>query len=109
MQEKTESFDDLALLFKPTLFSDEKYVVENALFRPTDCISKNFTKLAIIIPFRDDQKSRFFKFYELIVFCYNFLSKLKKSLKDTSSKRPVKMAIILSYSPSSKVLHMILV
>ena len=75
MREKTQSFDDLALLFKPTLFSDEKYVVENALFKPTDCISKNFTKLAIIIPFRDDQKPRFWNFYIMIGLLYNFFYK----------------------------------
>ena len=81
MREKTQSFDDLALLFKPSLFSDEKYVVENALFKPTDCITKNFTKLAIIIPFRDDQKPRFFNFYKMIGFCYNFFIKAQKIVK----------------------------
>ena len=114
----TPSFLELSTQFRLGTFDsavmNNKYKCNNSLFTPIECSSKYFSRLAILIPFRDDPKEHF-KLYNLKVICrcqslyfftliYKFIYIINFLIKTGSSeRRSAEMAIILSYSVTPKV------
>ena len=117
MKLSTPSFLELSTQFRLGTFDsavmNNKYTCNNSLFTPIECSSKYFSRLAILIPFRDDPKEhlklnnlKMKKKLKKIKFLRLILKSQKTSFllkKGSSERRSAQMVIVLSDSVTPKV------